>query len=64
VSHGTDEVVLPVRVVVVLERMGFLDGDGRSADVVRVACTPAWIRVAARHGTAYQRRAGRGLSLF
>lgn len=60
VAHGADEVTLPVRVVVVLARMGFLGGYEHSEDAVRVACTPAWTRVAARHGTAYQRRGGLG----
>lgn len=58
VSRGAEEVVLPMRVVTVLNRMGFLGPHGQLADVVRVACTPTWTRVAARHGTAYERRSG------
>ena len=61
VAGGTDEVVLPLRVVVVLTRLGFLGPAGQTVDVVRVACTPTWTRLAARHGTVYQRRAGLGL---
>lgn len=63
VSRDTDEVVLPVRVVVVLNRVGFLGASGHAADVVQVACTSAWVRLAARHGTAYHRRGAPGLSL-
>lgn len=63
VSNGAEEVTLPMRVVAVVNRMGFLGSEGRSADVVRVACTPAWTRLAARHGTVYRRRAGTGLFL-
>ena len=58
VSQGGDVVVVPLRVVAVLNRMGFVGAEGHSADVVRVACTPAWTRLAARHGTVYQRRGG------
>ncbi len=62
VSAAGEQVVLTVRLVVVLSRLGFLGG--RPDEVVRIACTPAWARVAARHGTAYQRRStlGPGLS--
>ena len=62
VSGGGDEVVLPVRVVIVLHRLGFLGAATAPAAVMRVACSPAWIRLAARHGTAYQRRNGLSLS--
>lgn len=63
VSHGGEEVVLAIRLIVVLIKTGLLGAGGQSADLVRVAATPAWARVAARHGTVYQRRSGLGLSL-
>lgn len=61
VSTDDQQVVLTVRSVVVLGRLGFL-GDAPS-EVVRVSCTPAWARIAARHGTAYQRRSTIGFGL-
>lgn len=48
------EVSLPLRVAVVMDRLGFLPG--AAADVARVSCTPTWARVVTRLGTAYQRR--------
>lgn len=63
VSGGAETVLVPLRTVAVLSRMGFLGADGASTAPVRVACTPSWARLAARHGTVYQRRTGVGLSL-
>lgn len=65
VSAGEYEVSVPVRVVTALARMGFLGSEGSDlpADVVRIGCTPTWLRAAARHGTVYLRRGGDGLSL-
>lgn len=60
VSRDGEQVALPMSVVVVLNRLGFL---GAAAGVAKVACTPAWTRIAARHGTAYQRRTGPALTL-
>lgn len=61
VTATGQQVLLTVRSVVVLGRLGFL-GEGPD-EVVRIACTPAWARIAARHGTAYQRRSTVGFGL-
>ncbi|MBA2555093.1 MAG: hypothetical protein WKF47_19440 [Geodermatophilaceae bacterium] len=55
VSRDAERVVVPLRVLVVLNRLGFLGANGQSG-VVRVDCTRTWTRLAARHGTVYQRR--------
>lgn len=56
VSDDQDEVTVGLREVTVLHRLGLLAGP-TSGESVRVGVTPAWIRVAARHGTVYRRRA-------
>lgn len=61
VSSDRDRVGLPLRVAVALSRLGFLPPG--PAEVARVAGTPAWVRVATRLGTAYQRRTPVGLGL-
>ena len=68
---------ITMRAVFALTSMGFVrDGDGREitedspltaiaeGEPVRVRMSPAWIRVDARYGSVYQRRARLGLSLL
>lgn len=62
VSAAAGAVSLRLRVVLALDRLGFLPADS-TGEVARVACTPAWARVATRIGTAYQRRVSVGLGL-
>lgn len=61
VSSERDRVGLPLRVAVAMSRLGFLPTG--LAEVARIAGTPAWVRVATRLGTAYQRRTPVGLGL-
>lgn len=62
VSSAAGEVSLRLRVVVALDRLGFLPADP-TGEVARVSCTPAWARIATRIGTAYQRRVSVALGL-
>lgn len=62
VSSTAAEVSLRLRVVVALDRLGFLPADP-TGQMARVSCTPAWARIATRIGTAYQRRTSVGLGL-
>ena len=76
VSGETDEVSISMRTVFALTAMGFVphsgtdpmtidvDPDRIAADeVVRVRATPVWLRLDARYGSVYVRRAGNPLSL-
>ncbi len=59
VSAGGEMVGLPMRCVFALTAMGFLPQPAGSGDdeIVRVRITPAWLRVDARFGSVYRRRA-------
>jgi len=58
VSAGGIDVVVPLRMLLGLARMGFLAED----DAVRVGAGGGWLRLAGRYGTVY-RRAERGRAL-
>ncbi|MBA3523134.1 MAG: hypothetical protein H0T85_00990 [Geodermatophilaceae bacterium] len=55
VSDEHDEVTVGMREVAVLYRLGLLTASTPD-ELVRVSATGSWTRVAARHGTVYQRR--------
>ncbi|MGV0848803.1 hypothetical protein [Mycolicibacterium phlei] len=60
VSSGAESVGIPMRCVFALTAMGFLpvDRDAVSADeIVRVRVSPTWLRIDARFGSVYRRRA-------
>ena len=60
VSAGQDSVGVPMRCVFALTAMGFLpvDRDAVAADeIVRVRVSPTWLRLDARFGSVYRRRA-------
>lgn len=55
VSDEHDEITVGMRAVTVLHRLGLLTASTPD-ELVRVGVTGSWTRVAARHGTVYQRR--------
>ncbi|QLL05914.1 hypothetical protein [Mycobacterium vicinigordonae] len=59
VSAGGEVVGLPMRCVFALTAMGFLPqaADAVDDEIVRVRSTSAWLRVDARFGSVYRRRA-------
>jgi hypothetical protein len=66
VSSGDDSVGLPMRCVFALTAMGFLpqSADAIAADeLIRVRILPAWLRIDARFGSVYRRRAHTALLL-
>jgi hypothetical protein len=69
VTDGEVSLAVPYRLLHAAVQMGFVGGDqsGTSpADVVEVAVTPAWVRLAGVYGTVYRRRTappGGGLTI-
>lgn len=61
VSAGGESLAVPMRCVMALAAMGFMSGV--SEDMVRVRVSPAWLRIDARYGSVFRRRAGLGLSV-
>lgn len=57
VSGGGQRVALPMRCVLAMSAMGFLAHDGAADEVVRVRTSGAWLRIDARFGSVFRRRA-------
>ena len=66
VSAGDVSVAVPMRCVFALTAMGFLPQTGNEVseeEIVRVRAHPAWLRIDARFGSVYRRRASAALIL-
>ncbi|WP_157083922.1 hypothetical protein [Millisia brevis] len=55
-DHGRESIGIPARVMLALTAMRFVP-EHRSGEFVRVRAHPAWLRVDARYGSVYRRRA-------
>lgn len=57
VSGGGRQVAVPMRCVLAMSAMGFLAPDVAADEVVRVRTSGAWLRIDARFGSVFRRRA-------
>jgi hypothetical protein len=63
VSSGDAKVGVPMRCVFALTAMGFVPEPPGEDEIVRVRLSPAWLRIDARFGSVYRRRADSAMVL-
>lgn len=63
VSSDDDVIGVPMRCVFALTAMGFMPESPGAEEIVRVRLSPTWLRIDARFGSVYRRRANSALVL-